>query len=871
MPRSVDGPVSPLFSPVAFKGNASLKSLARKGTSEVMRAHAQYATDGDCVCWGVPFSVEKAALAVDKPVTLDFAPTKAPWLVFLHTAEMPVLEFNPHGVVSPARGPGLLGEHAGDYVVRYADGTEARIPLRRRYEIGAFYRGWGEVCFGAVGHRKPHPVRWLNQQKTPDYPDWGMTQCRTSFPDIGLWVNWLYAWENPHAGKPIVGLRIEPRTPLLLFGVTAGKTTTTPLRWGARRKALLELPKNVAFTPTLDSVGSLDQVQIDLGHVISVLPHMDYENETWSSGYNNKIPALPEGKCLVEYVAHPEARIHFDDGRTLPVARLDDAQRKPVRPRGSKYALTPVAPATQRVFLRVVDKTSRTPVAVKLHVHGAAGEYLAPVDRHRIPNPYWFEDYSCDYTNLRSHFCTYIPGETHLDLPLGEVFVEISKGLEIAPIRKRVRVTPATKELTFTLERVLPWRERGWVTADTHVHFLSPPTAGLEGAGEDVNVVNLLASQWGELMTNVGDFDGKTTFGSKEAGGSGEYLVRVGSENRQHTLGHISLLAYNGPLIAPMCTGGPDEAALGDPVAVLLTEWARQCRSQGGVVVIPHFPNPRAEHAVTIVGGDADAIEMTSWGWLYGGIDPYSLSDWYRYLNCGYFVPAVAGTDKMSADTCVGAVRTYARLPHARDFTLDAWKDAVRSGNTFVTYGPLVEFRVEGRPAGARIAIPSTGGTLDIEWEAASVTVPMSRVDLVVNGEIRESKKINAKQDRGAWRCRIDRSSWIALLVRGHYPDRPEIIAAHTSPVVAEVAGSPFFAAADALTILEQIEGALAYFEDLAPRADEAARKRMRLVLTSAYRALHNRLHQAGFDHAHTHATDHGEHHGNGKRRTRKR
>ena len=96
-----------------------------------------------------------------------------------------------------------------------------------------------------------------------------------------------------------------------------------------------------------------------------------------------------------------------------------------------------------------------------------------------------------------------------------------------------MRVGPGTKEITVEIEKVLPWRERGWITADTHVHFLSPPTARLEGAAEGVNVVNLLASQWGELMTNVGDFDGKTVFGSREAGGDGEYLVRVGSENRQ--------------------------------------------------------------------------------------------------------------------------------------------------------------------------------------------------------------------------------------------------------------------------------------------------------------------------------------------------
>jgi len=85
-------------------------------------------------------------------------------------------------------------------------------------------------------------------------------------------------------------------------------------------------------------------------------------------------------------------------------------------------------------------------------------------------------------------------------------------------------------------------------------------SALLEGSAEGVNVINLLASQWGELMTNVGDFDGQTTWGSKQAGGEGEYLVRVGTENRQHVLGHISLLGYSGRMITPMTTGGPDES-----------------------------------------------------------------------------------------------------------------------------------------------------------------------------------------------------------------------------------------------------------------------------------------------------------------------
>jgi hypothetical protein len=321
------------------------------------------------------------------------------------------------------------------------------------------------------------------------------------------------------------------------------------------------------------------------------------------------------------------------------------------------------------------------------------------------------------------------------------------------------------------------------------------------------------------------------------------------------------LLGYRGQIIAPMTTGGPDESALGDPVENLLTEWARQCKQQGGLVVLPHFPQPRAEQAASIVSGDVDAVEMTSWGDLYGGIDPYSLSDWYRFLNCGYLVPAVGGTDKMSANTAVGTVRTYARIPTDRAFTYEAWMEAVRQAETFVTYGPLLEFTVDGQPMGGRIVMTPSGGTVEVEWQVASVTVPMTRVELVVNGEIRQSESLSPEKGSGSWSVKVDKSAWLALLVRGHYPDKPEIIAAHSSPVMVTVGDSPLLAAADAVTILEQIEGALAYLDTVGTRPQQVAYKRMCQVLLSAHRSLHNRMHRLGYYHEHTPLTDHDEHH----------
>ncbi len=846
-----DGATSPCFVPVPFEGNATFDNLGAFGVSASLIAAIPQAARGDVTGWGIPFTVRTPIILADKPVRIEFAPFQARQLVFLHTSDMRPDPYNDQGFIMASRGHGQLGELAATYVVSYSDGTQERIAIRRRHHLGTFQRNWGENCFEAVAIHKPMSLRASHEQ-TVGF--WGVSQTRVDPRDSSAFVSWLYAWENPHPDLSISSVSFEPVSGVLVISaLTAGDVSSQPLRWRNRRKLIFTLPEGMTFDPTLDADGQLSQIQIDMGQVISAQPRLMYPLEQWEHSDNNQLPTRSERQVIVEYACHPDARFHLPGGKTVPVAEVEAGQ--------VGTFLEPVAPQSQRVTLRVVVQGSTQPVPVKLHVHGQAGEYLAPVDRHRIPNPAWFEDYSVDFYHQALHACTYIAGETTLDLPLGKVYIEVSKGFEIRPQRLIFDVTPTTTEIVIELEKALHWREKGWVTADTHVHFLSPISALLEGSAEGVNVVNLLASQWGELMTNVGDFDGHTTWGSSESGGDGEYLVRVGTENRQHVLGHISLLGYGGRIIAPMTTGGPDESAMGDPIESLLTEWARQCKHQGGLVVLPHFPNPRAEHAATIVSGNVDALEMTSWGDLYRGIDPYSVSDWYRYLNCGYMVAACGGTDKMSSDTAVGTVRTYARIDPGTIFNYQSWMQAIRRAETFVTYGPLLDFMVNGRPMGSRIPVPRGGGTFDVTWQVASVTIPLTRVELVINGEIRESVSVTLGEASGHWSIPLERSSWLALLVRGKYSHQTEIIAAHSSPVLVKMEGSPLLAAADAVTILEQIEGALAYLDTVGTRAEDLIYKRMRLELISAHRSLHNRMHELGYLHPHSPATDHPSHH----------
>ena len=581
----IDGPVSPNFKPLPFAGNMdpddadSLRSL-----SEGMRKALEQAPSGSCVVWGLPFEIKRMLLIADQPVTVKLPPTRAGWLVFLHTSDERAVDLNRDGFsTSPVRGAGRLNEHAANYVIQYADGSQVGAEIRRRHQVGTYTRGWGENCFQAVEMHKPFSFRTADEQAGRK---WGWSQTRVSGDDYGPWVNWLWAWENPAPEKEITAIRFEPQAgTLVLSAIAAGEASQLPLRWQTRHKAVLSLPEGETFAPDLDQDGLLAQIRLDMGQVISAGPRMIYPNDRWGESYNNQIPKLSTQEVLLEYTAHPDACFHLANGGWIPVAQLVSGQ--------AGVELQPVPAAGQRVRLVVVERGSTRPVAVKLHVHGGQGEYLAPLDRHRIINPVWFEDYSVDFTHRARHPGTYISGETTLDLPLGKVYMEVSKGFEIRPVRKMVEITARYRRSGHRSRRGAALARTGLGHAPIRTCIFSRRFRPCwKGAAEGVNIINLLASQWGELMTNVGDFDGKNTWGSTEAGGDGEYLVRVGTENRQHVLGHISLLGYRGRIIAPMTTGGPDESALGDPVEILLTEWARQCKKQGGLVVLPHFPQP---------------------------------------------------------------------------------------------------------------------------------------------------------------------------------------------------------------------------------------------------------------------------------------
>lgn len=869
-------PPSPHFAPVSLAGAFNADRAALDGGLALASGAPGPDWSGDeafgtAVYRGIPFALGQPGrpnvvlLAPGAPeVRIETGPLRASYLVFLHAVEDRGPE-EPAGLgpLGPIPGAGdnvgnRLGDRVSTYALAYADGTLAETPVLRRFAIQQRHITWGASPFAAIPAKGPWVFTTGSEDALLGRPSprtWGRSEMRHDSGRMAPGENlWLYALPNPEPEREIVAVVLRPgEERAVVYGISATTLADHPLRPGVRRKLRLELPAGA----TLNALGELDAdsrdpaIALDLGAVISARRALDYDEARWLGAEPDAQPAASSSAVVVEYAAHPAARLHVATGPdALVSADLPGEAGGAANGAADGLRLEPVAAATRPVRIRITDAESGQPVPVRLHMHGEAGEYLPPRGHHRTVNPFWWEDTAGEFVNGLNQYA-YVPGECVADLPLARVFVQISRGLEVTPVRAVVEVGPETEELSFELARTLDWRERGWVTADTHVHFLSPQTALLEGAAEGVNVVNLLAAQWGELFTNVGDFDGRTTVGAKEFGGDGEFLVRVGTENRMQVLGHVSLLGYSGPMIGPLSTGGPGESAIGDPLEVTMAEWAERCARQGGLVVMPHAPNPQAERAADIVLGLVHAVEMMTFNPYDAQVNPYGLADWYRYLNIGQRIPLVAGSDKMTAASLLGGIRTYAHVGE-RPFGYEAWMEAVRAGNTFVTVGPLVEFAVDGKPAGAVIELPAGGGALDVTWRVASVSVPIERIEVVAGGlAVADADGGGALEASGSASVRIAESGWIALRVRGSLRGRHGEIAAHTSAVQVRVGGRDPFVEADAVAVLEQVEGAIAYVDTLAPRPEAQRFKQLRATLEAAHRRLHQRLHAQGVFHRH--------------------
>jgi hypothetical protein len=704
------------------------------------------------------------------------------------------------------------GERVGDYVLLFASGLEVRCPVRRRFEVGPLTTKWGREPFLARTHftpvlldrARPHPPgRWgkaqVGVERVPvaiddDSPEDGLAAI---VDPLGVWS--VFALQNPRPDDELVSIRVEASgaSRLTIGGLTLFSGRSHPLRYERLQTLAVEGAGSGVLQPS------------DLGLELGIVARWHRTSDT--------VAPPPDAPVLVDVMGTRDSLLRVSDSE---VALERAYAGEEVKSDDGRWRVRMVSADRTWVRGRIVDSGTGRPMAARLHLRSPEGVYFPPCGHRREINCGWFEDSGSD-VQLGATPYAYVDGDFLVELPVGPVHVEVARGFEYRALNETVTVDPGQREIELRLDRVADLRSDGWVTADTHVHFLSPETARLQAEAEAVNVVNLLAAQWGELFTNVGDITGRASGSSSQ-----DTIVWVGTENRQHMLGHISLLGVQGTPVFPLSTAGPDEGWIGEPLVRGLADWADECRAKGGLVISPHFPYPHAEVIADIVLGKVDAIELGDW-WM-PTLDDFAGREWYRLLNCGYRTPAVGGTDKMSARTPIGGARTYAFIGD-RELSFASWAEAVRAGRTFVTTGPLIFLTVDGHGLGEEVSLPPGGGELEIEARVLS-TVPVTALELVVNGSVVASEVSAGGTARLeiSTRLPIRRSSWIAA--RCLTPTRrpysvPVYVAAHTSPVYLTVGNDRPFDDTTGEYLLTLMQGGLEWLDVLAtPESPERHR-----------------------------------------------
>lgn len=729
------------------------------------------------------------------------------------------------------------GEHLADYVIEYEDGSGHRVAVRRRFEVNQVLtrmqsgflnrphqgltplpmRGpypadlWGRYQTGAsVGPagRPPSPREDLRGRTHPS-PSWS-----------------IYALPNPHPEKSLRAVRLEPTgaAALGIGAVTLFSGAHHPLRHERLESVRVTLPTES------DQTAAADGVEIDLGVIARHYEARSVEVDEWLGAAvkgRGETPDAPATSLILDVAGSRDATLTVL-GQEIPLGGVLEGGA--ASSTNGQVRIELLTPQRAWVNCKVVDAATGQPTPARVHFRATDGRYFPPYGHRHEVNDNWFEDYGAD-VKLGDTPYAYIDGTFRAELPVGELLVEASKGFEYEPLRARVQIAPGQTELVLPLERGADLRREGWITADTHVHFISPDTARLEAQAEGLNVINLLAAQWGDLFTNVGDITGGLSGASRD-----DCVVWVGTENRQHFLGHISMLGVQGEPVFPMSTSGPTEGYFGDTTVRAMSEWADECRGKGGLVVVPHFPYPHSEIIAEIVRGRVDGVEF--WDFWTPTMDSFSFHELYRLLNCGYRVAVVGGTDKMSAGMPVGNVRTYAQIGDD-ELSFETWARAVRAGRTYTTSGPLVRFSVEGRQPGDELQLPAGGGTVHVEAEVTSLTGPVNRLEVVLNGQIvaQEESKAGARTLKLSVPVNVPGSGWLAARCVSEskaWSVWPQHIAAHTSAVYVKAGRSEIFDNPTAEYLITTMEGGIAWLDTLATRDTPERHAAVRSVFEQA-------------------------------------
>lgn len=467
------------------------------------------------------------------------------------------------------------------------------------------------------------------------------------------------------------------------------------------------------------------------------------------------------------------------------------------------------AAATLKVH--VIDEEGK-PLPARVHLRDATGRYLLVAGQStRQRSVYKGTEPVCgDWFYTDGSFSIEVgPGEAQIDIAHGPAYATAHDTIPI--------VSGHTTEKTYTLRRLIDLPAMGWCSADQHLHQM--PDAALMLA-EDLNLAAvpicggvMLSYRTGQRVTHLPDAN--------------------------------HLLVTELPAIEWDCflwdLPKPLEMRLGeDPWPqedfatsdrpggstdlrtsfVVRTPFLVEQMHAAGATTIAYMHDPRriwyyplyvANSWIDVYGVMENAYcsianrgtEADFWQTLKREGTNGNFGVWYRFLNCGYRLPASAGTDNIGMGVGVwkGYNRVYAKLDGP--LTVENWLTALKRGSSFVTNRPLLFVTVDGKEPGSELAISSAQARpLNVAIHAISAT-PISRIDILHQGRVLRQIDVDppAADTRRNEKITVPKSGWLAVrcLGRGENSNlSPAFAFAHTSPFYVLVDGRPIRSPEDA-------------------------------------------------------------------------
>jgi len=438
-----------------------------------------------------------------------------------------------------------------------------------------------------------------------------------------------------------------------------------------------------------------------------------------------------------------------------------------------------------KLEIRVVDKQTGQPTAVRMHLKDRRGRPVRPPAK----TVHW-----------RDHFV--FDGKIQLELPNGDYSFELERGPEYKVRHGSFTIGRGAKDShAFEMERFVDMKQEGWWSGELHVH--RPRIAGRQP--ESLDVIPLLMRAEDLHVAPIITWWNDDNFW-KDRPLPESRLVRFDENRFYHLMAGEdereggALLYFN--LDQPLEISGANREY---PSPVVFLEQAHQ---QPGVHIDIEKPF-WWDVPIWIATGKVDSIGLANnhmqrsgmlateaWGKprdkrLYP--NPHGNGQWtqhiyYELLNCGLRIPPSAGSASGVLPNPVGYNRVYVHCGETLDY--DHWWEGLRAGRVVVTNGPLLRPQVNNQLPG-HVFTADKGETVRLETTLQlSLRDQVDALEIIKNGRVVHSVKLRDYAQSGQLPAvTFQNSGW--MLVRAIAKNDTTFRFASSGPYYVEIGDRP--------------------------------------------------------------------------------